>query len=365
MKEELPVSDRDFNRLAVLTVGVNYSTPSGPRDSVSGAFAANGVSQYQNNYVLDGTDNNSYDQNVNEGRTFAIEPSMDAISEFKVETNSYSAEFGRDGGAVINVLTKSGTNKLHGSAYKYFQDSDLNSNDYFNNALGNPKTDYTKNIYGASLGGPVWLPKLYNGRDKTFFFADFEQQPYRSPGSVNTGLLPTQAEVSGNFQGSPTIYDPTTNQPFPNNTIPANRIDPVAAKIAAAIPQASGSTTASSNYSHESPVDDDDNRAAVRIDHQLSQQEGDHFFGRTRKIGAHLGGVHDPTPVITGESAGLYPCVRIVAKPIGAKEENATDGRHKQGQSISGKIRVRFLAFKISSTYASQTLLSDAARRNC
>ncbi len=87
LKDDLPVSDRDFNRLAVLTVGVNYSTPSGPRDTASGAFSANGISQYQNNYILDGTDNNSYDQNINEGRTFAIEPSLDAISEFSVLTN--------------------------------------------------------------------------------------------------------------------------------------------------------------------------------------------------------------------------------------------------------------------------------------
>ena len=112
IKDDLPVSDRDFNRLAVLTVGVNYSTPSGPRDTASGAFSANGISQYQNNYILDGTDNNSYDQNINEGRTFAIEPSLDAISEFSVLTNAYSAEFGRDGGAVVIVNTKSGHKPL-------------------------------------------------------------------------------------------------------------------------------------------------------------------------------------------------------------------------------------------------------------
>ena len=193
IKDDLPVSDRDFNRLAILTVGVNYSTPSGPRDTASGAFAANGISQYQNNYVLDGTDNNSYDQNINEGRTFAIEPSLDAISEFSVLTNAYSAEFGRDGGAVVIVNTKSGTNHLHGSAYEYFQTSDFNTNDFFNNALGISKTDYHRNIFGASVGGPVVLPKLYDGHDKTFFFADFERQPYRSPGTANRGLIPTAA----------------------------------------------------------------------------------------------------------------------------------------------------------------------------
>lgn len=278
LKDDLPVSDRDFNRLAVLTVGVNYSAPSGPRDTASGAFAANGISQYQNDYVLDGTDNNSYDQNVNEGRTFAIEPSLDAIAEFKVETNSYSAEFGRDGGAVINVITKSGSNHFHGSGYEYFQTSDFNTNDFFNKAQGIRKTDYTKNIFGASLGGPVWLPKLYDGHNRTFFFADFERQPYRSPGSPVRGFIPTQAEASGNFKGDAPIYNPATDQPFPNNTIPANLINPIAQKIAAAIPSPNLPQSGSANYFHNSPVNDDDNRVAVRIDQQFTPN--DRVFGR-------------------------------------------------------------------------------------
>ncbi len=278
LKNDLPVSDRDFNRLAVLTTGVNYSTPSGPRDTASGAFSANGVSQYQNDYILDGTDNNSYDQNVNEGRTFAIEPSLDAIAEFKVETNAYSAEFGRDGGAVINVITKSGTNHFHGSGYEYFQTSDFNTNDFFNNAQGISKTDYTKNIFGASLGGPVWLPKLYDGHNRTFFFADFERQPYRSPGTPVRGFIPTQAEASGNFKGETPIYNPQTNQPFPNNTIPANLLSPIAQKIAAAIPAPNLPDSGSANYFHDSPINNDDNRVAVRIDQQFTPN--DSVFGR-------------------------------------------------------------------------------------
>lgn len=271
LKDNLPVSDRNFNRLAVLTVGVNLSTPSGPRDSVSGAFSANGVSQYQNNYVLDGTDNNSYDQNVNEGRTFAIEPSLDSIAEFKVETNAYSAEFGRNGGAVINVITKSGTNKFHGSAYEYFQSSGLNTNDFFNNAQNIPKADYKRNIYGASIGGPVILPRLYNGHDKSFFFFDFEKQPYRSPGSVNKGAVPTQAEIKGNFTGDPIIYDPQTGLPFPNNMIPASRISPIASKIAAAIP--TPNLSGANNYFNNGPLNTDDNRIAGRIDQKLTNKD--------------------------------------------------------------------------------------------
>lgn len=278
LKDDLPVSDRDFNRLAVLTVGVNYSTPSGPRDTASGAFSANGISQYQNNYILDGTDNNSYDQNINEGRTFAIEPSLDAISEFEVETNAYSAEFGRDGGAVINVITRSGTNQFHGSGYEFFQTSDFNTNDYFNKAQNIAKTDYTKNIFGASFGGPVWLPKMYNGHNRTFFFTDFERQPYRSPGTVNTGLIPSPAEAGGNFAGEAPIYNPKTNQQFTNNAIPSGDIDTPAMKIAAAIPASNLPNSGSANYFHAGPVNNDDNRIAARIDQQLSTN--DKIFGR-------------------------------------------------------------------------------------
>lgn len=275
LKDNLPVIDRSFNHLAPLTIGVNMTTPSGPRDSGTG-FSANGVSQYQNNYILDGTDNNSYDQNVNEGRTWAIEPSLDAIAEFRVQTNSYSAEFGRDGGAVINVITKAGSNHFHGSAYEYLQNSSLNTNDFFNNALKIAKPDYKKNIFGASLGGPVWIPKVYNGHDKTFFFADFEMQPYRSPGAVNKGLIPTPAEASGDFSSDATIYDPTTGKPFPGNKIPTNRISTIASKIAAAIP--TPNLSGANNYLHSGAQNTDDNRVAVRIDHQLTQR--DTIFGR-------------------------------------------------------------------------------------
>jgi len=178
----------------------------------------------------------------------------------------------------VIVNTKSGTNQLHGSAYEYFQTSDFNTNDYFNNALGISKTDYHKNIFGASVGGPVLLPRLYNGRDKTFFFADFERQPYRSPGTANRGLIPTPAEVSGNFMGDPVIYDPLTGQPFPGNAIPSGRINPVAQKIAAAIPTPNLTGSGSDNFFHNGPIRDDDNRVAVRIDHHLSSR--DTIFGR-------------------------------------------------------------------------------------
>jgi hypothetical protein len=276
LKDDLPVSDRDFNRLATLTVGVSLSNPSGPRDTASAAFSANGVTQYQNNYVLDGTDNNSYDQNINEGRTFAIEPSLDAIAEFKVLTNAYSAEFGRNGGAVVNVITKSGTNSFHGSGYEYFQTSDANANDFFNNALNIPLSAYHQNIFGATFGGPVRIPRIYDGRNKSFFFVDFERQPHRSPGSLNEGLVPTPAEVSGNFSGQTAIYDPLTGSPFPNNTIPGSRINPIAAKIAAAIP--SPNISGANNYFKEGPRNTDDNRFAFRADQKLSDK--DNFFAR-------------------------------------------------------------------------------------
>ncbi len=274
IKNELPLSDRNYGTLAKLAVGVASVTPSVRDGSGSGAFTANGIRQYQNNYVLDGTDNNLYDQNVNEGRTFAIAPSLDSIAEFKVQTNAFSAEFGRGGGATVNVVTKSGANSLHGSFYEYRQGSDVNANSFFNNAKKIPISPYHFNQYGATIGGPAYLPKVYDGRDKSFFFFDFEKQPRRAPGQLVLGAVPTAAQAAGDFSGGKTIYDPTTGQPFPNNRIPVT--DPVAAKIAAAIPKPN--TTGTNNYFANVPNKSDDYRVAVRGDQKLTSR--DQIFGR-------------------------------------------------------------------------------------
>ncbi len=130
---DLPLNGRFFTRLAVLTAGT-APTPAGARDENTGGFSANGVRPYQNNYILDGVDNNSLSEDLSSQTSFVVGPPPDAIQEFKVQTNSMSAEFGRSGGAVLNVTIKSGTNDLHGTAYEFLRNSDLDANNFFNNA---------------------------------------------------------------------------------------------------------------------------------------------------------------------------------------------------------------------------------------
>jgi Carboxypeptidase regulatory-like domain/TonB dependent receptor-like, beta-barrel len=276
IKNELPVLDRDYNQLSKLTVGVTSGTPNNARDRFGAGFSASGIKTTQTRYTLDGTDNTSYNQNVQSGRTFAIIPSMDSIAEFSVQTNAFSAEFGGGGGAAVTVITKGGTNQLHGSLFEYRQGSDVNANSFFNNARKLKLSPYRYDQYGATVGGPVYIPKLYNGRDKSFFFFDYERLPRRSPGSLTSANVAPGAQVQGDFSGGPTIYDPTTGSPFPGNAIPSNRVDPVARKIADALPKPN--TLGAQNYFVGVPNETHEYRMAIRGDQKLSGK--DQLFGR-------------------------------------------------------------------------------------
>ncbi len=276
LKDELPVINRNFNQLSRLTVGVTPSTPNNGRDAGSGGFSVAGIKTTQTRFSLDGIDNTSYNQNVQSGRTFAIAPSMDSISEFTVQTNSFSAEFGGGGGAAVTVITKSGGNQLHGSLFEYRQGSDVNANSFFNNARKVKQSPYRFDQYGGTLGGPVYLPKVYNGRDRSFFFFDYERMPRRSPSSLSGQTIATPNQVQGNFAGSNTIYDPLSGQPFANNQIPDSRIDSVARKIAAALP--APNTLGAQNYFVGQPNKVEQYRLAVRGDQKLGPR--DQLFGR-------------------------------------------------------------------------------------
>src|SRR3954451_21493148 len=168
---DLPLNGRFFTRLAVLTAGTLPTAP-GARDERTGGFSANGVRPYQNNYLLDGIDNNSLSQDLTNESSFVYGPSPDAIEEFKVQTNSMSAEFGRSGGAVMNVVIKSGTNAFHGSAFEFLRNSRLDAKNFFDPPTG-PTPPFKQNQLGAAIGGPVTLPG-YNGKNRTFFFTDYQ-----------------------------------------------------------------------------------------------------------------------------------------------------------------------------------------------
>src|SRR5262249_39138067 len=155
---DLPLNGRVFTRLAVLTAGA-APTVAGARDEAGGGFTVNGVRPYQNNFLLDGVDNKSLSEDFVSQQRFVIRPPPDAIAEFKVQTSSMSAEFGRSGGAVLNVTIKSGTNQLHGTAYEFLRNSALDAKNFFDNP-STPIPAFKLNQFGFSVGGPVVIPKL-------------------------------------------------------------------------------------------------------------------------------------------------------------------------------------------------------------
>ncbi len=288
---DLPLNGRFFTRLAVLTAGT-APTPAGARDENTGGFSANGVRPYQNNYLLDGMDNNSLSEDLVSQQSFVIGPPPDAIQEFRVQTNSMSAEFGRSGGAVLNVTIKSGTNHLHGTAYEFLRNSDLDANNFFNNANGAPIAPFKQNQFGFSIGGPVLLPKVYDGKNRTFFFFDYQGTRIRT-GQTYLASVPTAAMRQGNFSGFNPIYNPnstttdangnTIRVPFPGNQIPASLQNPIAVKLLNMFPQPNvpgdvNNLGVVNNYLSNPVEPNDTNQFDLRIDHKIS--DSDSIFGR-------------------------------------------------------------------------------------
>src|SRR5215471_4074260 len=231
---DLPLNGRFFTRLAVLTAGTLPTAP-GARDERTGGFSSNGVRPYQNNYMLDGVDNNSLSEDLTNEASFVYGPSPDAISEFKVQTNSMSAEFGRSGGAVMNVTIKSGTNQLHGSVFEFLRNSALDAKNFFDPA--GPIPEFRQNQFGAAAGGPII-------KNRTFIFGDYQGTRIRT-GLTSQATLAPLAWRTGVFSGFHPILDPNTTviqgdqiirQPFPNNQIPSSRWDPAAVKLIALMP---------------------------------------------------------------------------------------------------------------------------------
>ena len=190
---DLPLNGRNFTFLAQLAAGVNSPQADTRGNAASGAFAANGLRPAQNNYLLDGIDNNSDTVDFLNGTNFVVLPPVDAIQEFKVQTSDFSAEFGRSGAAVLNATIKSGTNELHGSAWEFFRNDKLDAADFFENARGVKKGELRQNQFGLTAGGPVVIPHIYNGRNKLFFFGDYEGFR-RVQGTILSGTVPTDAE---------------------------------------------------------------------------------------------------------------------------------------------------------------------------
>jgi hypothetical protein len=188
--DETPLNGRNYVFIAQLTTGVAAPNQGFSQVAGAGDFTSNGSRVTQNNFVLDGVDNNSNMQDFLNGATYAVRPPPDALAEFKVESSDYSAELGRSTGAAINASIKSGTNQFHGSLWEYLENDRMNAADYFDRT---GKTAYHQNLFGATLGGPIV-------RDKLFFFADAQATLISSflPAQPNN-TVPTALERTGNF----------------------------------------------------------------------------------------------------------------------------------------------------------------------
>lgn len=266
---DLPLAARRYTQLALLVPGATDSTLDNSTTRGVGWFVANGNYQTQNNFILDGVDNNQGTNNAQSLSAQVVSPSPDAIAEFKVQTNSYSAEFGRSAGAVVNVVLKSGTNDINGSAWYFNRNAAFAANAWASNLAGAPKSNLSWNQFGGTLGGPIVKNKL-------FYFVDYEgfREDYSTP-FIET--VPTAAEHQGVFYH--TIYYPGTKTPIPNNTVPASLDDPLGAKLLALYPAANiPGTIASSgqtinNYSIQAPGTERDHKGDVKGDYAISEKD--------------------------------------------------------------------------------------------
>jgi hypothetical protein len=194
----LPLNGRNFTFLAQISAGVNTPQADTRGNAASGAFAANGLRPAQNNYLLDGIDNNSNTVDFLNGTNYIVLPPVDAVQEFRVETSNFSAQFGRSGAAVLNATIKSGTNEVHGSVWEFFRNDVLDAADWFENAGGVKKGELRQNQFGGTLGGPVVIPHVIDGRNKLFFFVDY-QGLRRVQGTIFTSSVPTTAERNSGY----------------------------------------------------------------------------------------------------------------------------------------------------------------------
>ncbi len=264
MLDDLPVIGRNPYVLLKLSPGIAYTTDT---QNIH-AYDNHGASEFDSNgsasvseFLLDGIPNMRVDM-------AGFIPSPDAVDQMRAQTNAYDAEYGHTGAAFINASTRSGTNQIHGTGYWYFRNDALNANDFFNNLNGVSKGAFSNNTYGGSVAGPVRIPKVYNGKNRTFYFFNFEGLRLRETDEARA-IVPTTLERMGDFsqttdvKGRPyTIYDPATTRPsgsgyirdpFPGNIIPGSRMDPVAIKALAYYPLPNLARTSTSQQNFQTP----------------------------------------------------------------------------------------------------------------
>jgi len=321
----LPLNGRNFTFLAQLSAGVTFDQQDTRGLGASGSFAANGLRPAQNNYLLDGIDNNVNLVDFLNGTAYVVKPPVDAIAEFKIQTNNYSAEAGRSAGAILNATIKSGTNELHGNAWEFLRNDALDAANFFENSGGLQKGEYRQNQFGFTAGGPI-------RKNKTFIFGDYEGTrirqavPWvetvptlqeRTSGFTNLSELLTQGGTRTDVLGRTTalgqVFDPSTTravscgvidpvsgitvpcaggastgsqigfarEPFPGNIIPANRLDSNAIKLLDLYPLPTNSGLFN-NFSTNPVARTNANQFDIRGDQNFSEK--DSLFARVSYV---------------------------------------------------------------------------------
>ncbi len=288
--EDMPLVGRNFQGLSALVPGAipssAHSRDSGIDHNSAGGVSLSGTRSFDNAFLIDGVDNSTNAAEMVTNVNLTASPNLDAVQEFKIQSSTFDAQYGRTVGGVINVVTKSGTNQFHGTAYDYLRNSALNANSWQNNTFGVAKGVRTRNQFGGVVGGPVIAPG-YNGRDKTFFFFDYEGVRDLLPPSPVSVTVPDDKMRGGDFSellpgsannpcGSSPACTFTLGAPYVNNVLPAGSLDSFANGLATLYPE----PTVAGTLLYTKTVRNrfDENRLGIRIDHRFSER--DTTFGR-------------------------------------------------------------------------------------
>ncbi|MCL5745243.1 MAG: Plug and carboxypeptidase regulatory-like domain-containing protein, partial [Acidobacteria bacterium] len=314
----LPLNSRNSFSLALLVPGVVPGRGFGDLFNNAAGFRINGGRANTNEMLIDGITNVA--PAANPIAVVAIMPSPDALQEFKVVTNSYSAEYGRSGGGIVNMVMRSGTNQYHGTLFEFLRNSKMDSNDFFANRTGTPLASFQRNQFGFTFGGPV-------KHDKLFYFVNYEGLRQLAASTANL-TVPTVAERDGNFSQSfqkvgnqclpVSVYDPVTTRavgsgyvrsPFPGNIIPASRMDPVGVKMAGyyPLPNTPGNACTNTNNFFSAMKDPvSSNQVNGKVDWNATDRDkvfvGLNWRSYDHTAPNHFGNIAGSTGVIGGDS---------------------------------------------------------------
>lgn len=299
--ESIPLNVRNPLQLINFSVGVTkgndgLSGMNTTSQSRTNTFRINGAKGATTEILIDGAANTMAYYNQAAGI-----PGVDAVQEYRVYTDAYAPEFGRTSGGVVSFGMRSGSNAVHGSMFEFLRNSALDANGFNANKAGQPIAAFRRNQFGATLGGPIFIPKLYDGRNRTFFFVSYEGLRDSNAGSY-TGTMPTNLERNGDFSQTLdangtliAMYDPSTTRPdpsapagttryirtaFPGNLVPSNRFNPIGSKLLTYYPQPNQPGVGRSNTNNffsNAPGTNNNNRVDTRIDHQVNERHS--LFG--------------------------------------------------------------------------------------